>query len=176
MISRAAMSDVYEDQSACVERVARRFARKYHRDPEETIAEANYHFVEAVRTFDGSTGTTVGQRIGFLIERRLLDTLRMELDDQALLKRVDMPLELATSGTTAEFDADEFKSDLSDDARAVVELILETPQELFDQLRSDKKPSPASVRRCLGRYLKNSLGWAASQVREAFNELRDVMS
>lgn len=83
--SRAAAEAVYDDLKDVILRTVRRFVRRYRTDFEETLSRANLHFVEALRGYDPAMGTTIEQRVVYLIKMRLLDWKRTDAERAAKL-------------------------------------------------------------------------------------------
>lgn len=174
--SRAAVTDVYNDLRPLIEQIARSFAYKYRRDYDETFADANSHFLEAYHGYDPDQDTTLEQRVQYIVERRLFDSVRVDAERSELLTRVDADVGIMGATHPEPYERRLLTSCLTADARAVVELLLDTPADLLAIMQSDPNPGPASVRRCLRRYLRNTLGWAASKVAEVFDEITEVLS
>ncbi len=174
--SKAAMTDVYEDHAPLVRAIARRFAYRYRRDFEETFADANRFYLEAYHTFNPEYGTIVEQRIQYAIWQRLYDQMREDARDAELLTRTDADVSrLAARVNPPVFDRDKLESELGDNARVVLALILDTPRDLLNAFRTDRKPGPESMRKWLKKHLKYSLGWATSTIIETFDEIREVL-
>ena len=176
LATRAACAEVYDDLKPLVEAIARRHARKYGCDPDETLAAANLHFLEAYNSFDPTSATSIEQRVQFIVERRLFDEVRAESRKSDLLKRADVDLGMLGNASPSQFDRDEFEAVLSDDARAVLGLLLDTPADLLSVIKSARKPGPSSVRKSLRRYCRDVLGWAAVRIADAFDEMAEALT
>lgn len=178
--SRAVVSDIYEDMQPLVNQIARRFARAHGTDLDETIGNANLIFLDALRDFD-RTRSTLEQRLQVFIYSRLLDIQRpvyrwrnkmgslysLSFDDTT-------PEPVGTVGVHV-FDRAGLFDTVTDDARTVLGLLLDTPAELLSTIRAGAETGPHAIRRNLRSYLTNSLGWAVERVRETFGEIRSVL-
>ena len=65
-------------------------------------------------------------------------------------------------------------TELSEDAKMVVSLVLQPPAELYYESvrRGDK---PRNLRSALRDYL-HAIGWGLERVAESFSEIKDVLS
>lgn len=202
LVSRAAVADVYEDVADVVRETAFRFASRYDRDPEETLADACVYFLEALHGYDPSKGA-LRPRLAFIIWNRLHDARRRDIHIWEQFRGFGLNA-LKKSGNTdtrrggfergvrpapaarsaprwgydaappepAPFDRDEFESGLGDDARVVMRLLLDTPPDLADAIRSDPDPGPGSIGRHVRRYLCDVMGWTARRASVAFRQIR----
>lgn len=175
--TKAAIADVYEAHGDLVETIAKRFAYKFNQDPDETMAEANHIFLKAYHGFDRTRNSNFRARLQSVIYNRLLDWMRLNTKFRFhnRLNRVDMDLDLRSAPTTASFDREDFLEHLTNDAKTVVGIILDSPQEFKDAVLAGK-PGEATERKCLLRYLKEKLGWAAKRIQESFGEIRSVLA
>ena len=171
----AVVTETYEEHKHVVEGAARRFARRFCRDAEEAIADANLTFCEAYHTHDPAR-SELGQRLNYLIPRELYEPIRLEGERNARLPRAELSPAVAAPAAPAPFDAEEWAADndVGDDSLAVIRLLLESPAELADALRPEMPPG--EVRRCLCRYLIDTLGWARARVTETFREIAEALS
>ncbi len=176
---KAVVTDVFEDLKPIVDSLADRFARQYGRPRDETRSEAYLYFLEAYHRYDPESDTAIEQRVRYVVWNRLLDVVRTEAERAELLQRADWDVAHAAVEAPEPFDRTGFESGIGDDARAVVALLLDTPADLASAIQSepvsDDNPG-ASVRRCLFRYCRGTLGWAAARVAGAFTELGDAIS
>ncbi len=188
--NRAVVTDVYEDLAPLVRSVADQFSGKYKRDRDETRAEANLHFLEAYHNYNFEHGTTLEQRVVFIVWTRLKDTMLTERERD----EVPMPvwqdegkkeeLDPAAPPEAAPFDVKGFSArvDLSHDAERIIRKLLNGDGPLEESLlkilsrrrhRSDRSDRAMA---CLRRYLIGNLGWGAARVAETFAELKRVFS
>lgn len=165
-------ADAYEVARPTVEKTAGRFARKYRRDFEETLAEANYLFVRAFLSF--RPGGNLDRRVRFLVWHGLMDLLRAEI--RRHIPAAPLTPHDSIPDRRAYFDRAGFESGLSDDARALAELVLDPHPELDAEIRSSGCPGPWSERNCLVRHARRRWGWSPGRVRRAFAEIDEELS
>ena len=174
--NRAVVTEVYEDVRGLVEARARRFAHRYRRDPDDAVADANLIFVELYHSHDPAR-SDLRQRLAYKIPLMLAEPVRQDNDRNAGLPRVAFnDATVGAAPAPPPFDREGFESELTDDARVVLGLLLETPADLLAAMRSARVPGPGSIRDCLRRYLSDTLGWAWNRVAESFEEIREALS
>lgn len=178
--TRAAVEDAYELYEPLVKQVASSFAFHHGRDIEEVEGEANVLFLEALYTYIPEKGP-LGTRLRSCIYNGLIDWARRESKVRNVnrLNQVhadDNVLYLQSSPTVEYFDKDGLRDSLGEDAQTVLALVLESPDELTDAIRLERRPGMASTRKCLRRFLRERLGWCAARISETFSEIREALS
>ncbi len=66
-------------------------------------------------------------------------------------------------------------SELSDDTKTIVSLILEPP-EIMQSAALRKGTAPCNIKTALRIYLSYILGWSASQIKDSFKEITAVLN
>lgn len=180
MSSTAAINATFSDVEALVLATARRFAEKHYRsDPrryfggpdwEEVVCVAFEGFTLAYHSYDPSRAkftTWVVNRIWYHLQN----------DQRAHITREKRyPREEVEPDLMPQQEAPRFSDDLSDDARAVVRLLLEAPVDLKTAvLEEGEEWKPERVKQALIRTLKD-FGWTALRIVEAFGEIREALS
>ncbi len=193
--NREAVAEVYADLADLIGKAAWRFCKAYRQDYQECLAEANLAFLHAFHTHDPSKGS-LEARLQYAIWARLMDAFRREsryrarhhagdghqvqrCDDQVYDFGTDGVLEgrdiytnndaVSVAGVEdpPHFDAEACHRCRDDDGQTLLDLTLDPPEELLTALRALPRPSAATERRCLSRYLRQQ-GWGAHRVRAAF--------
>lgn len=167
--SAAEIAAAYEKHRDLIEKIACGFARAYSRPADECIAEANLQFVRAFLTYDPSRVVkTCGleRRIQHLIWNRLRDSIRPDVRREKRHGRAELTdavIESTPDRPRPSFVRDAFCTGLSDDARAAVALVLDSDWIKVDGDR-------------VSRHLMRRLGWSASRVLAAFDEIRGALT
>lgn len=182
--TKAAIDEVFDDCRILVRRIAHRFARKYNQPFDEVYAQACLIFCQAYHTFDAAQGS-IQTRLQFVIYNWLLDWLRPQAKFHAHLKRVPIfERERRTDRSNANcgidayyeiedplpFDPDVAARVQSDDARFLITLVFDTPDDLTATIRALPKPTRAVVRETIKTYLIERLKWDRKRVNKAFWE------
>lgn len=170
--NRAVVTEVFHDLSHQITEIALAFARRYHVDREEAIAEAYYQFLRAYHSYDPTRGTSIQQRLGGILPYRLLDKLEQERRQSPVVKRValyDYPSKAATT-----FHTGELRECLSADARIVMDLILDSPLELSQKIRDDSRTD--SIRRHVRQWCRDHMGWSYRRYQIAIESIRREMN
>lgn len=168
--------ETWQASESFVSQTVHAFYRRYGGDLEELFSEARLHFMKALRSHDPTKGL-LGRRVRKVVWYGLLDTKRIQTKRASKLPRVHRfdvrqgkvrPDEAGTDDlgqlpARRSFDVDRFLADLSEDASVVVKMALEKPRPAVGQVRD------------LIESILCDLGWAYRRVREAFDEIRDVL-
>lgn len=194
-----ALDVTYQDVELLVHNTTWEFLRKY-RDQcalnfEEVSEEAQFQFVRAYWRYTPDRGSFTNY-VRFLIWHELLEWLRRRVssairhpkvdsveprqDDEGVpvsagydnreCKQIACGVYCKTSGST--FRLMEFVQDLSDDAKAVVDITLRCPLDISYVL--PEKPTPAHWRAAIAEFL-GDLGWEPSRIQETFIEIGEAL-
>lgn len=151
------IEQAYEQHAKLLYHIAHRFYRRFGGDKDVILAEANYHFVTAYRSYEASKGS-LSKRVGYVVWRGLLKPIQREASRGKKLRRKEAALDLLggkeDSGLWRRLQA------LGPDAREAVKLILEPPAVSDGHLLID--------------FLMR-LGWSGERVRRAIREVRDIL-
>jgi RNA polymerase sigma factor (sigma-70 family) len=170
--------ELFEKYKRLVNFVAWKFVRNHGGDFEETQADSYMYYVEAVREYDGRV--PLHSHISFWVWTRLLDKWRTEATRKNRVGpffRSDLPQWLEETvidrSWRQEWSLEEFLATLTEDAKTVVKLCLETPEELR-QIAEDKGGSPRNYRSTVKQWLE-SVGWSYERIRESFEEIKTAL-
>lgn len=174
----ASIEDLFDQYKRLVNDVAWKFVRGYGGDFEEVQADSYCYFVESIRGYDETRGTQLSSHISFWIWSRLLDKWRAQTTRRNQIGPIlhsDSPSWLANEAIDkcSDWDLSEFLSSLTEDAKTVVKLCLETPKELAE-VADGKGGSPRNYRSTVKQWLESS-GWTYKRIKESFDEVRDAL-
>ena len=65
---------------------------------------------------------------------------------------------------------------MSDEARAVVDIILESPEEMMAHLKGNTAPCGQRMRKAMQRLLKDRYNWQPARIRHAFAEIEQALA
>lgn len=194
----------YEDIRLLLCDLSHQYIRCYGGEFEEIFSQCHLHFMNAYQTYEPDKGG-FSARVTYVVWNRLIDTLRRKytankhipthlftdeevfsgksvLDDDDH-QDCDTPVRRTKANThrykpKSPFSLSLFTTDLSDDAKKVVELVFDSPTEvvLMTHASSDKNtPTLERVKRSLGRYLI-SLGWDWKRIASSFKEIQTALN
>lgn len=168
MSATMASEETYQEVEMLVYDTAHKFVRRYGGEIDETIAEANAHYMAAYDTYDENKGS-FSSWVRFRIWNGLMETVRKRLMRKARCAPVEIDLSLQPV-SPSHFHLFEFMDELSEDSQEVVSVIIQTPGVVFREEGGDSK----SPRDTLRTYLKK-LGWGAFRITECFQEIAAVL-
>jgi RNA polymerase sigma factor (sigma-70 family) len=160
--------ETYQDVEKLIYRLCWKFS-KYGNEFEDCVSVANVAFTEAFNSFNPSRGCQFSTWVYHSVVHALQD---FNIKEQKYRQRT-------TFVDQREYDIEDCKrhrlmsiiEELSDDARIVVQAVIESPQELAAVLRCHK---PTKIRRGLWQHFKD-LGWSLGRTAECFAEIREVL-
>jgi RNA polymerase sigma factor (sigma-70 family) len=183
--------ETYEDVRKLICHTVWRIVKKCGGDFDEYMSEANEVFLTAYADFDGSC--PFSNWLVQMITYRLLDVVRDRCHEQSRCRPApnDSVGRIPVWSLSADADSGvnpvenvpdarptwrigELLEELGDDARTVVQLVVETPAEL-DAIVKAKGDQPRNYRSSIRNYLAE-LGWTAVRVAESFAEVRRALA
>lgn len=161
---------------------AHRTAKWFGREPAEAFAEASALFVEACQKWDPERGP-VENWVNFFVSRELIEIQRCSARRNRIAPRETEPVDFDAVPTEdpLPFIREEVTSKLDEDAKLVVNLVLETPKEMLKMLRTRRKhltrsePEEIGVRTVLRSYLQD-LGWGLNRIRSTFAQITSALA
>lgn len=171
-----AIAESYEDVEGILKTLAEshRKASKGLLTFEEALSDANEAFMRAYSSYDGSAkfATWVWQTVSY----RLLEVRRQAAHKARVNRsRVEGYADYVAHAVTGESRRlRESLEELAGDARVVVGLVLDTPEEVLAAADA-KGGRPPQVRKAITDHLR-SIGWTIARVKEAFEEISFVLS
>lgn len=168
-----AVATTYTDLQHFIEVQAYRFNQRFPlADKEELMSHANQIFMRAYLTYTPEKGKFTSW-LQFLLHKIWLEHVRRAAQRQARLPRVSM--ELMRCEDKPRRDAEQFLSDLreelSEDARLVVKLVVESPKEFQQYCRHN---TVLGIRKALNEFL-SALGWSGRRINKTFEEVRGAL-
>ena len=150
-----------------------KFQKSYGGDFEELRSRANESFMDAWVRFNESKKMKFSTWVRYYIWCDLLTDLtkyiklseKETVDFQTLLEK-EGPLDQRTR-------FQEVLEDLTEDGLMVVRLVFDPP-EILESVIEKKGGAPRNFRSSIREYLED-FGWDSPRVRDAFNELKDVL-
>ena len=163
--------------------------RQYGGDFDEAMSDANIAFLDAFDSYNGSSAFTTWVRTR--VWYALITSARKKAEERGRRTRnlADEKVRgIPCSSGVGEDGASMFDvpdrsrcsrlreviEELGEDARIVVQLVVETPAEL-EQVWEAKGGQPRNLRTSIRQYLADA-GWTAARIAESFFEIRRVLA
>ena len=144
----------YNELRPLLATIVHRFRTCYGGDAEELRAEANYHFAEALQSFNPTMGT-LRKHVGWRVWYGMFETMRTRCRRKAITDRENVEPDTLPARRRSWLDT--VLRELSEDARLVVGAALET-----------------GSRNSLVRLLEE-WGWCGRRIVETFREIREAL-
>lgn len=171
-----AVVDTYEGVKLLIYKVAQKYAAINNVPVDEVISAAHMIFMKAFhyhyRPKTGKRPATFSTRLHNSLQWELVDYMRKESKHRGHLE-VNEELVGATDTDTNFRVA--LESELSDDAKHIVRLILDTPDDINALFKWEGVTSRKGCLRALKEHLEDC-GWGARRIAESFNELRTILT
>lgn len=172
MIRDEVQNETYRDFERLLNKVVHDFIKKYGGDFEEYMAEANFAYVKAYKAHDPSRG-----RFSTLLVHAVQNQLRRarnvaqrhanrygnEYSDSIVPKCV-------VTGSSPEYNL----SELTSDAETVLDLVLNTPSELYKTV-TQKGGYATNWQAGIKSHLRRA-GWTMRRIQSVFGELATVFA
>lgn len=143
-------------------------ALRYPIPYEDAMSEAYVAFMAACRTFDPSRGTQFSSWVYFNAWTHLKTIVMKRSSDRLVFQEIreeeggtEMPRQIPSL---------EILQELSDDARLLAAMLLETPQELLGL-----PMTPKQLLRKVKGLLVDRFGWTLSRTEKATTEIREAL-
>lgn len=170
-LQQDAIEEAYDDLRGMLYKLAMKFSRLLKLPLDDVMSEVNECFVNAYHRHDASRSrfiTYVYRHITWVFLER---SHRISIKNERL-QRKDLELDTRAAKDNGVWYI-EFIDRLSEDAKIVAQLVVETPQELARMMKRARPLSrPQSIVR---RYLR-AIGWARERIAETFEEIADALS
>lgn len=165
----AALMDLdtaYADHIDVIRKVVWDFCKARGADFDEAMCEANYAFMSAVETWD-CTQSALGTWLHTCVRSRLFHWERSNGRVSAHYTVVEDADAIPDSATT--FNLAEWSEGLSEDAKVMVSLLIQTPPEV---LALAKGMSSKNLSAAVQSHLRESHEWSCDRFWDAYKELR----
>jgi len=160
----------FEDVKLLVWDCVHKFHRKYgdlYGTREELFSEGCYGYTLAYNRYDHEKGT-FPTYVRNMVNFKLMELLRTETKHRVRYNAVE---DIETADRVHPFSLMEFLEEVSEDARAIVSLVLDTPRDLQ---RVVHKEGRKDVKYTLRQYL-DGMGWEEERVENAFSEISTAL-
>ena len=164
------VTTTYEDVERMLFRICWNFRERFGGDFDELLSQAGEYFMGAYQTYDSNRGAFTTW-VYHSVYRRLWNHRRTENKRRQTLTYNSKVMEEAGKTTNGHpFDWELLLKDLTSDAKIVIQLIYDTPDDL-EQMRGEGRLG----RRLIRSYLRE-LGWTTRRVTESFGEIKTVLT
>ena len=170
--------ELFKEYEGLVNFTVWKFVEKHGGDFEDLLGDAYLYYMEAVKAYDGRV--SLQSNISCWIWDRLLDQWRTKANRRNRVGpflRSDSPrwLEQRAVDRHSEegWTVEEFLEELTEDARIVVRLCVDTPAEI-KRTAEDKGGTPRNYRSTVRQWLE-SVGWSYQRIRESFEEIKTAL-
>jgi hypothetical protein len=172
-LRRVALTENYTDVERLIHHTVHSFVKRFGGDYDELRSDANTLFMEADESYTEDKGS-YSNHIRYRVWMGLLEDMRKRIARQNRLPRKGVDLRLYVAPfARPQFDQAEVEKRLSEDARAVLRLVLDSPIDVEASLTQHGNiRTGGSWRRALREFLRD-VGWSMSRVTESFNELKE---
>jgi len=166
-----ARTDTYNDVRGLIIHTVQRFNRRFRGDFDEQVCEANYVFMAVYDRYDDNRGSFTS-----LLVRSIWNRLT---DVSVIERRKSIKTEGGESTTfvanrsVSSFSITDFMDTVSDDARILVQLIVEAPAELAE-VATGKGDTPCNWRSSLREYLRQR-GWGRDRINSGMAEVKAAL-
>ena len=168
-------TQTYEDVQKLIYKMCHLFRRRHGGEFEELVAEANVAFCKAYEHWRANGGACFSTYLATAIYRRLLDKKRTARRRAHVWKEgqwYDFQVP-APAGGWQRLSA--LVEGLSEDAKTIVQLVLDTPAELLSEVKSRGGKS-CNWRTSILDHLADDAGWKQNRVSRAFQEVRAALA
>lgn len=171
-----ACAETYEDVKRLIYKASHKYSHAQGLPFEEVLSAAHFVFMRAFhykyRVKEGRKPATFSTRLHNSLNWELKDYLAKEIPH---LNHAEINEELVGAEAHDPAARLRIESELSEDARAVVKLILDTPGDLSVLCHWEGVKSRKTFLRVLREHLAD-IGWGNQRIAESFKELRNVFA
>ena len=169
------MDSVYEQVRPLIYKTVAVFWRSHDNACfDEMMAEARLVFVQSYREYNPET-SRFSTWLVFRLNKHFLQSrrkYRRSLRTASLCK--DELVGPRERKSTQRIDWEDFMGKLPPDSRTLVDLCVNTPLEMIEEVRAWGNPTPLNVHIHARRHLRR-LGWTKGRIQRAFRKAREVL-
>jgi len=173
-IEQEALTDTYNDVRLLIYKVVHYFVARSGLSFEEVLGEAHLTFVRSYRGYQPDRFAKRCRFPTFLYFALNCELYNFTMKQQKHRNLPEVKEEMVGKELPSRFVL-LLESELKQEARGVLRLFLNTPQELEHLMRWDQVRSPKAYLRSVREYLA-ILGWSKRQVREVMEEIKHAIS
>ena len=182
-MATAALDKKYEKVHKLIMWTVHKFIDSHGGDFDELMGESNLYFMRAVERHDPERGS-FGTYVRYTIYKNLLEKHRNDARHNRIAPTMSIyEMEGGNEETTTEiplpapaskFRLFEFMDELSEDAKLITKLVVDTPTGLTNiMVRNGGRPHN---RRAVIRDYLTGLGWHPKRITESFSEITAVLN
>jgi len=168
-LEKDVLTETYKDMEKLVCKIAWRFAKTYNADFEEVQAETNLIFINAMKTYDKEKGA-LSTHLTHQITRRLQTYFKQQWKQQNQIPTINVDL-VCIETPSSDFTLIDIIDEVGEDARTLIDLVLETPVDFMNAIRPNRRNLRASMK----RHSTKILGWTKRHYKETFEEVTNAL-
>jgi len=168
--SNAATTAAYEDVQQMLFKICWGFCR-HGGDFEEHMSVANEAFAVAYQSHNPNQSASFSTWVYIQVRGAILTYRRRFARQPDRHEICSDESVLASLPACSDRPIEQLLKEISDDAKTIVGIILEAPEEIADVLRFRK---PEKIKRRLWKHMKR-IGWSLGRVADCFDEIREAL-
>lgn len=166
-----ASAETYGDVEKLICRLCWKAVRRHGGEFDDYRSAANEAYCDAYASFDPARGAAFATHLWWQVRGAISRVVHQtSIQERTVAAGEDIDLDVLPG--RRRFDLTVFRSELSGDAREVVNMVVESPNEVWDLLHH--RDIGSCVRGGLIRRLRD-LGWTVARVAESFEEIREAL-
>jgi len=163
--------ELYIEAKPILYSMLHKFIRRYGGDFEELLSLCHLHFMEIVRKTRSPYQKEKGSQFTTWLRLVLWYKLQNDREKEILTSCKNLPPEEIGQKGKQEYLTD-LKDSLSQEAKSVLSLILNTPEELVEMIQQ-KGGYNKRVKKCLEDFLCLHYHWSRRKVQRVFREIQE---
>ena len=168
-----AAAEAYGTTENILHSLTRKFVERYGGDHSEILSECHVAFMGACSSYDPDRGAKFSTWCQLKVAKGLLTHLRNMARRHARFPTEEVWLEEVPERENTPIM--KRLQELSDDARTVAALVIDSPYELRCLIAGEGRKTPKRVRHWLGSFL-GGIGWTTARIAESFAEIAEAVS
>ena len=168
------IDDTYKDVENLVYHICHVFQSKHGGDFDDLLSIAHQVFMDAFNCWTPGLAPFTSYLSTCIYRRLLLEKRQNSRIPTISLDKTETSIGWDPVDKSRSFSIKDFTEELSDDAKLIISLVLETPTELA-KIINDKGGHPKNVRSTIRQYL-TKLNWTYNRISESFDEIKKVLS
>ena len=170
-LGRLAETETYHDVARLIDKLAGDAVRRHGGCWEDYVSAGNAAFVDAYRSYDNTKGTSFSTWVWWKIRGAIsAEIKKTKVQSHTVASGKDNNLDELTGRSN--FDLSRFASELSEDARTVIKLVLESSDHIKDVLHH--RDAGPTIKHGLRRKL-SAMRWTLERILESFDEIREAL-
>ncbi len=176
IITLDATTETYRDIRNLIFDTVWKFQKQYGGDFDEMVAEANLIYMKCFISHNPNK-SRFSTWLRFHLWKGLIDFKRFirEENKYVRIERFEEIENFHLYPAPSYIPLWDLVSELSNDAKTIVSLILEPPG-IMQSAALRKGTAPCNIKRALQIHLSYILGWSANQIKDSFQEITTVLN